>query len=201
MAITHRPGAKQGIGAQIANEVKLHPIASVGVVALVGLGIWALATRNQGTPDQTTTPSDSFWQGYSTAQEDFLNTRASTAQSVSNPNLGQVPVSTQPPATTSGSTTNNTLFTPQPTLDYQPGVTPTQAHGTHTHAANLNLLANAFGPNNINYVGSGQQSGYIVKGNVGLPTGLGKGWTATSSGGNTLIKGPGATKLKLKKVK
>lgn len=120
MAITSRPGAKQGIGAQIQNEVKLHPIATVGVVALVGLGIWALATRNQGT-DQTATPSDSFWQGYSTAQEDYLQT-LSNAYYSSGSNQASQPAQT--PGTTATSSpatgvteTTNSVFTPAYTTD------------------------------------------------------------------------------------
>ena len=135
MAITHRPGANQGIGAQIKNEVKLHPIASIGVVALVGLGIWALATRNQGTPDQTATPSDSFWQGYSTAQEDYLQTlsnayystgAAATAGSQQTP--GSVNPDTSGAAGTSTST--NSVFTPAYTTDITPNVPTTTSKPT-----------------------------------------------------------------------
>lgn len=129
MVVQHRPGAKKGgVATSIGNEVKQHPIATAGVAILAGLAIWALVQNKQGT-DSTATPSDSFWQGYSTAQEDYLQTLsrayyASGSNQASQP--AQTPGSVDPgvsPAVGASDSTNS-VFTPAYTTDITPSGMP-----------------------------------------------------------------------------
>lgn len=82
----------------------------------------------------------------------------------------------------------------------------TGSHGSNQSTLQAYLQSVGLGSANVQYVGKGAQSGYVISGVSGinksqLLSEFGAGWTVTSSGGKYLLKGPGATKVMFKNGK
>lgn len=171
-------------------------IAVMTYQAIQGQGGTTTLTST-GTPtavtDQGTTPIDTSAGGapdYTTAIQGLTSAEQQMAESLQT-------FYSQYSAAQGASTTDNGSG---PAVSTVPNAT-----GTSTNLSTLMayLRSVGLGSARVTHVGKGAQSGYLISGVSGINESqllqhYGAGWSITRSGGNYLLKGPGATKVHFK---